>query len=279
MPGKLGSRRACLQRLLRPLAHVYLAQATHAGTLWQACALSHPLPASRLLCIVARAQAPLLSGVQAEKYGGRIGYEAAPAAQPAQPAAAAPPSASAGGAPDTGAGSTGGAASDGAPAGPGTPGEAKAPPGAPGAPARAGATEPPHARTASPAPSQAPARAPAQQAVAFEERDQVDRLQALRLGEPVDFVLVPGGPGRRPRATQARAPTSAARTAVPCAPCHPSARAAPGPVACAWGAQCAGRAAVQAGRAGEGRGANGVGLSIRLRAPRGRAGGQGGACG
>jgi hypothetical protein len=200
-------------------------------------------------------------GAQAEKYGGRIGYEAAPAAQPAQPGVAAPPSASASGAPDVGAGA---AAGDGAPAGPGTPGEAKAPPGGPGAPARASAAEPPQARSASPAPNQPPARAPAQQAVAFEERDQVDRLQALRLGEPVDFVLVPGGPGRRPRATQARAPARAAPgrlSPVLCATCQRVQTRARLPVpgrAMCW------RAAVRAKFAGVGKGAKGAGRSLRL---------------
>lgn len=153
--------------------------------------------------------------MQAEKYGGRIAYEPA---QPAQGAAglpsaspATPASVSAsGGAGQAASGSDGAAGSSSHMNGEaGAPNQAQAG-GGPAAAAAAGAPSQPPGMSQPPGPSQAPApnqatgRGAAQQTVSFEERDQVDRSQALRVGDPIEFVLMPGGPGRRPRATQVR---------------------------------------------------------------------------
>ena len=149
-------------------------------------------------------------GVQAEKHGGRIAYEPDSAGSPE--AAPATPSTATAGTPGQAAGTSDGAPAGSAHADAESPGEAEpaharaggsdaaAAPASPDqAPGRSQSPGPNQA----PSPSQAPGRGAGQQhVVAFEHRDQVNAAEELRVGDPVEFLLMPGGPGRRPHATQ-----------------------------------------------------------------------------
>ena len=153
--------------------------------------------------------------MQVEKYGGRIAYEPDQSSAGSPAAAPATPTTATGRAPGHAAGT-----SNGVPAGnAGANAEGSGLGQAESAHARAGGSDaaaaPPTpdqapGRSQSPGPSQAaslgqaPGRAAGQHVVAFEQRDQVDQADALRAGDPVEFLLLPGGPGRRPHATQVR---------------------------------------------------------------------------
>ena len=168
-------------------------------------------------------------GVQVEKYGGRIAYDPDSAGSPR--AAPATPSTATAGAPGPAAGTSNGAPAGNASADAESPGLGEAEP----APARAGGSDAAAApatpeqapgRSQSPGPNQAPSpnQAPGrgagqQHVVAFEQRDQVDPAGALRVGDPVEFLLMPGGPGRRPHATQVGFSRVIAQAKVFCGVC------------------------------------------------------------
>lgn len=151
-------------------------------------------------------------GLQVEKYGGRIAYEPDAAGSPG--AAPATPSTATAGTPGQAAGTSNGVPAGNASADAESPGLGEAEPAharAGGSDAAAAPATPEQApgRSQSPGPNQAPSpgQAPGrgagqQHVVAFEQRDQVDQAEALRVGDPVEFLLMPGGPGRRPHATQ-----------------------------------------------------------------------------
>lgn len=152
------------------------------------------------------------SGVQVEKYGGRIAYEPDSAGSPG--AAPATPSPATAAAPGQAAGTSNGAPAGSAGTDAESPGVGEAEPAharagggdaaaAPATPEQApGRSQSPGPNQA-PSPGQAPGRGAGQQhVVAFEQRDLVDQAEVLRVGDPVEFLLMPGGPGRRPHATQ-----------------------------------------------------------------------------